>query len=71
VSEGCYDDFYAGHNTVTADVDGDLVYAFDGATTPLGPATDLRSSVDGRRALVVGPDRRIDGGSDGDRRKPP
>jgi hypothetical protein len=37
VSEGCYDDFYAGHNTVTADDDGDLVYAFDGATTPLGP----------------------------------
>jgi hypothetical protein len=36
-SEGCYDDFYAGHNTVTADANGDLVYAFDGATTPLGP----------------------------------
>jgi hypothetical protein len=36
-SEGCYADFYAGHNTVTADADGDLVYAFDGATTPLGP----------------------------------
>ena len=36
-SEGCYDDFYAGHNTVTADADGDLVYAFDGATKPLGP----------------------------------
>jgi hypothetical protein len=37
VSELCYADFYAGHNTVTADADGDLVYAFDGATTPLGP----------------------------------
>jgi hypothetical protein len=37
VSELCYADFYAGHNTVTADDDGDLVYAFDGATTPLGP----------------------------------
>ena len=36
-SELCYADFYAGHNTVTADQDGDLVYAFDGATTPLGP----------------------------------
>jgi hypothetical protein len=36
-SELCYADFYAGHNTVTADADGDLVYAFDGATEPLGP----------------------------------
>jgi hypothetical protein len=37
VSDLCYADFYAGHNTVTADGDGDLVYAFDGATAPLGP----------------------------------
>jgi hypothetical protein len=37
VSDLCYADFYAGHNTVTADGDGDLVYAFDGATVPLGP----------------------------------
>jgi hypothetical protein len=37
VSELCYADFYAGHNTITADQDGDLVYAFDGAVTPLGP----------------------------------
>ena len=36
-SEGCYDDFYAGHDTITADAGGNLVYAFDGATTPLGP----------------------------------
>jgi BNR repeat-like domain len=36
-SELCYADFYAGHNTITADADGDLTYAFDGATTPLGP----------------------------------
>jgi hypothetical protein len=36
-SELCYADFYAGHNTVTADAGGDLVFAFDGATTPLGP----------------------------------
>ena len=36
-SELCYADFYAGHDTVTADEDGDLVFAFDGATTPLGP----------------------------------
>jgi hypothetical protein len=37
VSELCYADFYAGHDTVTADDDGDLVFAFDGATAPLGP----------------------------------
>jgi hypothetical protein len=36
-SEGCYDDFYAGHDTVTADANGKLVFAFDGATTPGGP----------------------------------
>jgi Neuraminidase (sialidase) len=36
-SELCYADFYAGHSAVTADSDGDLVFAFDGATTPLGP----------------------------------
>lgn len=37
VSELCYADFYAGHNTVTADENGELVFAFDGATSPLGP----------------------------------
>jgi hypothetical protein len=37
VSDLCYADFYAGHNTVTADADGDLVFAFDGAIAPLGP----------------------------------
>jgi hypothetical protein len=48
VTEGCYDDFYAGHNTVTADADGDLVFAFDGATTPLGPQRIfVRTSDDG------------------------
>ncbi|HSL16258.1 MAG TPA: exo-alpha-sialidase [Actinomycetota bacterium] len=36
-TEGCYDDFYAGHDTVTSDADGDLVYLFDGATTPGDP----------------------------------
>ena len=36
-SEGCYDDFYAGHDTVTADADGDLVYVYDGATVAGGP----------------------------------
>ena len=49
-SELCYADFYAGHNTVTADDDGDLVYAFDGATTPLGPQRIFvrRSEDDGK-----------------------
>ncbi|MGH2546699.1 MAG: sialidase family protein, partial [Actinomycetota bacterium] len=36
-SEGCYADFYAGHNAVTADADGDLLYVYDGATVPGGP----------------------------------
>ena len=47
-SEGCYDDFYAGHSAVTADADGDLLFAFDGATTPLGPQRIfVRRSTDG------------------------
>ena len=57
-SEGCYADFYAGHDAVTADADGDLLYAYDGATTPLGPQrTFVRRSTDegltwsGRTAL--------------------
>jgi hypothetical protein len=37
VSELCYADFYAGHTTVTADATGKLVFAYDGALTPLGP----------------------------------
>jgi BNR repeat protein len=37
VSEGCYADFYSGRNSVTADEDGDLVFVYDGATTPGGP----------------------------------
>ena len=46
-SEGCYADFYAGHNAVTADADGDLVYTYDGATVPLGPQqTFVRLSTD-------------------------
>jgi BNR repeat-like domain len=46
-SELCYADFYAGHNTVTADANGDLVYAFDGATTPRGPQRIfVRRSID-------------------------
>jgi BNR repeat-like domain len=47
-SELCYADFYAGHNTVTADADGDLVYSFDGATVPEGPQRIyVRTSSDG------------------------
>ena len=46
-SEGCYADFYAGHNAVTADADGDLVYTYDGAAVPLGPQrTYVRRSTD-------------------------
>jgi BNR/Asp-box repeat len=47
-TEGCYADFYAGHSAVTADEDGDLVFAYDGATVPLGPQrTFVRRSTDG------------------------
>ncbi len=50
VTEGCYDDFYAGHNSVTADDDDDLVYVFDGATEPGGPQRVFvrRSTDEGR-----------------------
>jgi hypothetical protein len=49
-SAGCYDDFYAGHTTVTADADGDVVFAYDGAVTALGPQLIKvkRSSDEGR-----------------------
>jgi hypothetical protein len=37
VAEGCLPDFYLGHSAVSADEDGDLIFLYDGATTPLGP----------------------------------
>jgi hypothetical protein len=47
-TEGCYADFHSGHNAVSADGDGDLVYVYDGATTEGGPqATWARTSTDG------------------------
>jgi hypothetical protein len=36
VSEGCYDDFYAGQTGVSADADGDLAYIYVGATVAGG-----------------------------------
>jgi hypothetical protein len=36
VAAGCYSDFYAGHNGVSADAAGNLVMVYDGATTPEG-----------------------------------
>jgi len=50
VSEGCYADFYAGHDAVTADGDGTLVFAYDGAAAALGPQRIFvrTSSDDGR-----------------------
>jgi hypothetical protein len=36
VSEGCYDDFYAGQTAVSRDADGDLVYVYAGATVAGG-----------------------------------
>lgn len=50
VTDGCYADFHSGHNAVTADADGDLVYLYDGATTPGGPQRIwARTSTDGGR----------------------
>ena len=50
VSELCYADFYAGHTTVTSDVAGDLVFAYDGALEPEGPQRIfVRRSSDGGR----------------------
>jgi hypothetical protein len=37
VADGCGPDFYIGHDAVSADADGDLVYLYDGASTELGP----------------------------------
>jgi hypothetical protein len=37
VSAGCGPDFYIGHEAVSADDNGHLVYLYDGATTDLGP----------------------------------
>jgi hypothetical protein len=37
VADGCYSDYYAGHSGVSADAAGNLVFVYDGATTPGGP----------------------------------
>ena len=34
VADGCYSDFYMGHSGVSADAAGNLVFVYDGATTP-------------------------------------
>jgi BNR repeat protein len=36
VADGCSSDFYLGHSAVSADATGNLVYLYDGATTPGG-----------------------------------
>jgi hypothetical protein len=36
VAAGCYNDFYMGHSGVSADAAGNLVFVYDGATTPGG-----------------------------------
>jgi hypothetical protein len=38
-ADGCYADFYDGHNAITADTNGQLTLLYDGATTIEGPAT--------------------------------
>jgi hypothetical protein len=37
IAEGCGPDFYIGHDAISADDNGHLVYLYDGATTDLGP----------------------------------
>ena len=39
VADGCTPDFYLGHNALSVDASGALVYLYDGATTPGGPQT--------------------------------
>jgi hypothetical protein len=47
---GCYDDFYDGHDAVSSDADGDLIYLYDGATKVGGPRhIYARRSYDGGR----------------------
>jgi hypothetical protein len=48
VADGCSSDFYLGHSAVSADVAGNLVLVYDGATTNLGPQRIwVRRSTDG------------------------
>jgi hypothetical protein len=60
VADGCGPDFYIGHDAVSADDDGDLVYLYDGASTDLGPqriyarfSTDEGATWSPRTALSV------------------
>jgi hypothetical protein len=60
VAAGCISDFYIGHDAVSADEDGDLVYLYDGASTELGPqriyartSSDDGATWSGRIALSV------------------
>jgi hypothetical protein len=59
-SAGCGPDFYIGHDAVSADDQGNLVYLYDGATTQFGPqriyvrtSTDEGATWSGRTALSV------------------
>lgn len=50
VAAGCSSDFYIGHNAVSADAGGGLVFVYDGATEPFGPQRIwTRTSPDGGR----------------------
>jgi hypothetical protein len=76
IAEGCTSDFYIGHEAVSADADGSLVYLYDGATTEFGPqriyarrSTDgglhwsarLALSVDGENATTPAVEQAGDG----------
>jgi hypothetical protein len=50
VAEGCYADFYAAHDAVSADGAGRIVYVYDGAERPGGKQRIyVRTSADGAR----------------------
>jgi hypothetical protein len=54
VSAGCGSDFYIGHDSISADERGRLLYIYDGATTELGPQQIyVKASTDG--GLTWGP----------------
>jgi hypothetical protein len=54
VAAGCSADFYLGHSAITADADGDLVLAYDGATATAGrQSIFVRRSTDGGRTWTA------------------
>jgi Neuraminidase (sialidase) len=77
VSAGCYDDFYAGQTAVSADENGDLVYAYTGAdrhegkqriyvktSSDDGQTWSARTRLSPQREMATGP--AVEGTGEGD-----